>query len=529
MTRPINRIEADIADMYAAYGGFGVRDDGRGGDILTPPDPAARRRYAELVDERNLALAEQTVRAARTSPARSARTNPARSSRKTFCPSCRTYGTPGSRCQCPKRSKAKPAARVRSVAENLAHFHAVEDRDRDRHPEGIVDAGYAAIRDSALRSIERRSGSLTPAAQDRLDALVRARTAESDGKLLARRIVATGTKAYESAFAKAMRHAHPAFTPEESRAVNAFREVEYAELRAAGESTSAAGGYGVPFMIDPTMILTGQDTAEVFGAARVVTITTSAWHGVSTPGTSYAFDAEATVVADGTPTLAQPTIPVYAAKSFIPASIELTQDYPGWLDGVTGLFASAYADNLSKYTAVGTGSAQPTGIFVSMSNQTTSPARVKVTTAGAIVGNDVRAALAALPERYQIGASWAMSPTVLEQVSALGAPSATAGLAPHDFVRMPGGQTLLMGRPVLQSSYAPGFTGTTAAANYLVVGDFSRFVIPVRAGLSVELIPQMLDFAGGTGRPTGERGYWSMVRYGSSVVDAAGFRLLANS
>jgi hypothetical protein len=54
---------------------------------------------------------------------------------------------------------------------------------------------------------------------------VRTRDKSTDGRLIARRIAATGSKHYEQAFEKGMRYRHPALTPEEVRAVNTFKEV----------------------------------------------------------------------------------------------------------------------------------------------------------------------------------------------------------------------------------------------------------------------------------------------------------------
>ena len=51
----------------------------------------------------------------------------------------------------------------------------------------------------------------------------------------------------------------------------------------------------------------------------------------------------------------------------------------------------------------------------------------------------------------------------------------------------------------------PEFTGSTGAANLLVVGDFSNFLVAQRAGMSVELIPHL--FATGNNRPSGQRGW----------------------
>jgi HK97 family phage major capsid protein len=172
---------------------------------------------------------------------------------------------------------------------------------------------------------------------------------------------------------------------------------------------------------------------------------------------------------------------------------------------------------------VGSGTACPTGIFTSLANNTTNPAHVVVTTVGSLGAVDVRTAWATLPERYRSRATWVMSPGVEAKVRAFG-----NGLALSDFTvnLLADGTSVLTGRPLITSDYAPGFTGTTGSENYAVVGDFSRFLVVQRAGMQVELIQNLFDQA--TGRPTGERGWLAFSRHGHDVVDANAFRLLSN-
>jgi HK97 family phage major capsid protein len=149
-----------------------------------------------------------------------------------------------------------------------------------------------------------------------------------------------------------------------------------------------------------------------------------------------AFKAEGAVTADAAVTLAQPAIPVYAAAGSFDMSYEMAMDYPGLVNEVAGLFDAAYADMVSNYTAVGSGNSVPTGLFTSMSNQTTSPAHVKVTTAGTLAAADIRAVFGALAPRYQLNASWLLSPSMLQAVAALAAPRRPLSNPPsiRDFV-----------------------------------------------------------------------------------------------
>jgi HK97 family phage major capsid protein len=123
-----------------------------------------------------------------------------------------------------------------------------------------------------------------------------------------------------------------------------------------------------------------------------------------------------------------------------------------------------------------------------------------------------------------------MSNSVWSQITALGAPSVTNGLEPGA-VQYPVGPAgpRLYGEPVIFSSYAPAFTGTTGTANYLVVGAFARYAVAQRIpGLTVELVPVIPNFPTNN-LPTGNRGFLAVARFGADVLDTSSLRLLSNS
>jgi HK97 family phage major capsid protein len=68
-----------------------------------------------------------------------------------------------------------------------------------------------------------------------------------------------------------------------------------------------------------------------------------------------------------------------------------------------------------------------------------------------------------------------------------------------------------------------GVINATAENYSLLLGDFSRFVIVDRVGMSVEYIPTLF---GASQRPTGQRGWYAYWRTGSDVTDGNAFRLL---
>ena len=251
----------------------------------------------------------------------------------------------------------------------------------------------------------------------------------------------------------------------------------------------------------------------------MVTITTDNWKGVSSAGVSWSYDAELTEVSDDAPTLAQPSIDVYSARGFIPYSIEIGQDYPGFAEEMRRLLDQGYVDLVAKQSMTGT---TPVGIFTAI--DATAASEVSVTTDGALGAVDILKVWSALPERYRSRATWVMHTSVENEIRKFAADSDgayyTVNLAA-------GGVGTLMGRPIVVSDYAPAFTGTTGAANILVVGDFSNFVIAQRAGMTVELVPHLFGVT--NGRPLGARGWFAYARHGFDSVNDAAFRLLQNT
>jgi HK97 family phage major capsid protein len=404
----------------------------------------------------------------------------------------------------------------------LTRFNILED-------DVLLRSSLGEVRDYADKEIERHADRLSPAQTDRMHELVHTQTAEQNGKSISQFIAITSAEPYVSAFGKTLRYGMPGWDRTEARAVQVFREVrQHIEGRAAAESGSF--GLAIPWLVDSTILVQVQDNAEILNACRQVSITTDAWHGVSSPGATLGFKGEGVLDVDAVVVLAQPTIPVFSAVGDFSGSFELFMDYPGLVDEVGSLFGSAYRDMVSNYTSVGagTGSSVPLGLFTAMSNQTTSPSHIKVTSAGSLCANDVRAVFAALPERYQLNASWLASPSMVQAVAALAAPSVTNGLAPHDYVPASQRQPArLLGRPVLVSSYAPSFANATNGQfNWMVCGDFSRYLVVNRLGASLELIPLLRSQT--TALPTGERSYFYMARWGAGPVDDQAFRILSN-
>lgn len=385
----------------------------------------------------------------------------------------------------------------------------------------VVRASRSEARDQAMVRLEDRdvTRNLRDAARDRVAELIDTQTDECDGSWVARRLITTETAEYRSAFRKAMTSTAPAFTSEEARAVE----------RAMSIGTDAAGGYGVPVTIDPTIVLTAQGSLNPMRRiARVIPITNDVWKGVSSTGVSWSYDAEAAAVSDDSPTLAQPSVTAHMARGFIPFSIEVgggagagSGDYPGFAAEMSRLLGEGYDELQASVHATGTGSDQPFGILTALDANTN--VEVTPTTDGAFGAVDINKVWGALPDRYKANATWVMNHDVGNEVSSFSS-SGTGSFFTVDLSQ--GNAPQLKGRPVEFATNFPDFTGTTAAANILVVGDFRNYVIVDRLGMNVELVPHLFDVT--DNRPTGQRGWFAYARSGADSINDLGFRLLQN-
>lgn len=399
------------------------------------------------------------------------------------------------------------------VTERAAGFDAPQIMKRTETDIDVRTASATQVRDAAFKMLENGGKSLATRQADHVDRLLRTRNGNTDGTVIAKRMVLTENDAYRSAFMKGVTQVNPAYTSEEAQALN--------EFRASALSPDSAGGFGVPVLIDPTIILTsGAADAPILNLARIITITTDSWKGVSSAGVSWSYDAEASEVSDDAPTLAQPSIDVYSARGFIPYSIEVGQDYPGFADEMRRLLDQGYINLVASQSMTGTGSA-PQGIFTALDANTN--VEVVVTTDGAFGAVDLLNVWKSLPERYRASATWVMHTDVENEIRTF---SSTNSGAYYTVNISQGGLGTLFGRPVVTTDYAPEFTGTTGAANILVVGDFSNFVIAQRAGMTVELVSHL--FGTTNNRPTGQRGWFAYARHGFDSVNDLGFRLLQN-
>lgn len=386
--------------------------------------------------------------------------------------------------------------------------------------DNVNEASRAEVRAAALATIEKDETGLSDEARAKVEREIRSVRLDRDGQVMydgdavARRLLITERDAYKTAFQKTVRFSNPAFEQDEVRAIN--------ELRAGPQSlTDVSGGYGVPVLIDPTIIMTtGASDTPILRVARIETITTDVWKGVSSAPASWSFDGEGTEVSDDSLTLAQPSVTTYMTRAFIPYTIEIGQDYPNFANEMRRALSEGYIQQIASQTMTGSGSA-PQGIFTAID---ANAAREQVvTTSGSLSPQDVFTAWENLGELWRSRASWFSSVTVESQVRK--ANNNNHGLYSVDLTAE--GLVVVNGRPWYKTDYAPAFTGTTGTVNLLVVGDFSNYLIAQRAGMTVENVPHLFGIT--NARPLGQRGLFAHARWGADSVNDNAFTLLKNA
>ena len=375
-------------------------------------------------------------------------------------------------------------------------------------------ASAGEIREAAMRAIEKADdsylGSIGDARADALEAAISAgKTRSYDGEKVARALVAQSKPAYESAFVKGLSGRSDEWSHEERQAVS--------EARAQNIGTDSAGGFGVPIIIDPTILITnGQTGNPLINAARVEAITNDEWKGVSAAQAAWSMDAEAAQVSDDSVTLAQPTIKTEKPQAFIPYSIEVGMDYPGFASEMGRVLAQGYTYLVANQLAVGDGSTpNTTGIF------TGATTTIYVATDNTFVAADIDAVYAGTPEDFRAAGQWIMNVDVENEIRAFGSGTATSRFT-VDQTR--DGITLLNGKPVILTDHAPAWSATDGQ-DILVFGDTQNFVLAQRLGMTLDTIPHLM---GANQRPTGQRGLYGYARFGSGVVVANAFRKLKN-
>jgi HK97 family phage major capsid protein len=381
--------------------------------------------------------------------------------------------------------------------------------DRNEDPWAIDDmrarsldpgAWTEEIRARALSAVEKMPGSTDKRRETSADLVERYPS-------VARYALATTSPPYQRAFTKWLIHG--------DKAVGAYTDDEQQAVTRAMSLTDSAGGYMIPFQLDPTVIITTDGSLnEIRQVARQVIATGDVWNGVAAGATTWSFDTEAAEVSDDASTFVQPTVAIHKAQGFVPISIEALADEANVTQEVGRLLAFGKDDLEATSFTTGSGSDQPWGVVVAVTAEATGSAGSDVFAIA-----DVYKLYGQLPARYRKRGSWMAHNVTYSLIRAFDT-SGGSGLWTTFAQERP---ATLLGRPVVENEAMDETFGS--GENYtLLLGDFDNFVIADRIGMTVELIPHMFDTT--TNRPSGQRGIYAYYRVGSDSVNDSAFELL---
>ncbi|MFD5251327.1 phage major capsid protein [Streptomyces bobili] len=387
-----------------------------------------------------------------------------------------------------------------------------EELDRVRGANLVDRDTRGDLRSRALYAVELAAEMITEEQQERVERLVRG---DRRGRI-AQHLLLTGSDNYMRAFESLLENAgNPALLDEDEYAAYRFAEAH----RRAMSLTDAAGGFLVPFTLDPTVILTNAGSANPFRQVSTIkTITTDTWNGVSSAGVTAGWLAEADEVTDGSPTFAQPSIKPEKASAWVQGSFEVLAD-SGFGAEVGPLLADAKDRLEAAAFATGDGTGKPKGVITAVAAVSGSVVASATTDTYAVA--DVYAVEQALPPRHRITGkpSWMAAKPIINktrQFDTAGGSSFWANLGM-------GQPEQLLGAPIYEASAMDG-TINAGADNYtLLLGDFRNYYIVDRVGMTMVYEPLV---KGASGRPTGEAGWFAYWRVGADVVNADAFRLL---
>lgn len=367
------------------------------------------------------------------------------------------------------------------------------------------------VRGAARTAIERVARTSDHVREQMTRTLERAD--DPSGKL-SRHVIAASRESYRSAFGKLISGRQFELTPEEIRSVQHVR---------AASLTDASGGYAVPTVVDPTLILTGTHNGlvpnPVRALANVVQITGDNYNVTQSAGVTASYVAEAAEATDNAPTLATKLITPYKAHAFVPFTYEIQGDWSQMESEMGRLLMVAKDDlEIDKFT-LGTGSTQPLGIVYDMYTNYTAQTQASAT-ADTFAAADVYALAQKVAVRFRGRGQWMANEIIWDLVRGFGAAGKNVFNESISLDR-PG---TVLGRPAYGNPQMDGTYGS--GENYVMIfGDIREaYTIVDRVGMSVELIPHL--FGTGNNYPNGMRGLYAYWRNGAAIVNSSALATL---
>jgi HK97 family phage major capsid protein/HK97 family phage prohead protease len=394
------------------------------------------------------------------------------------------------------RARPRPRDGGPQIPDNI---YAVEDYRQFATSLDQLKQGY---RDGAMRAIERASfpHPRVPAdvARGHIQRLLD--TKDDGAGTFAQRVLITGSPVYQRAFGKTLK----------GSPLNAE------EQRALSLGSDPDGGFAVPFQLDPTVILASDGAINPLRQiARIEQVVGKEWMGVTSEGITASYASEAEESSDDSPTLVQPVVSTLRAQAFVPFSVELGQDW-GALQSEMATLLSDAKDILEadKFVNDIGPTTEPGGIVATLDPAS----HVETVGSNAFAVADLYALEESVPPRFRSKAHFLANRSIYNKVRQFD----TYGGAALWVRLLDALGNELIGYPADEVSTMP--SGTLADGDLIMVmGDFSKFLIADRLGMSIELIPHLF---GSSGRPTGQRGIYAIWRNSSVILTSNAFRVL---
>jgi HK97 family phage major capsid protein len=204
---------------------------------------------------------------------------------------------------------------ILKAADKLSNVEIGEDRGAPRfnkndspYEDRLDNQPKAELRGRALKAVEEtNSFELDDRNKERVTHILENRDDKYGN--IAKLVLATGSRKYKEAWTKAVTGQDMALDSDERQM-----------LARAMSLTNGAGGFAVPFPVDPTLIQLGDGSSNPFRQiSRVEQITTDSWQGLASTEMSASWDGEAGEVSDDTTTFTQPSVTAHKAQAFVPA------------------------------------------------------------------------------------------------------------------------------------------------------------------------------------------------------------------
>ena len=411
-------------------------------------------------------------------------------------------------------NKEEATPTVRSVAGGVTHVRSSRDplEDLDSVHANLVRPNE--LRHRAVELIERDHERQRWEFSDEAAEAATQRAQYSPG--IGRHILLTGSDEYREAFRS--------YLLDPTQDMTSYRDVRLA---------NASGGFLLPYVLDPTIVLTNASSSNPFRrVSRVVQTTSNAWQGVSSAGVNAAWVAEATTAADLTPTLAQIQITPVKGAAWVLGTYEALDDTDFGAQ-LPKLLADAKDRLEASSFATGSGTAVPLGVQAALgTGSRVAPAATGTAFNGTASAVDIYALQSALPPRFRKSASaaWMGNIAQLNKVRAIdinGGSSFWANFTSDT-------PQSLLGQPAYEASdLSATTTGTSAASGTgsatMLYGDFEQFIIADRVGVSMLYDPLVKGTGASAQLPQGQAGWYMFWRTGSTVATTAAFRYLTIS